>query len=407
LSLLAFIYDALRLALRSITERRSRALLTIVGIAIGPMALVAIISVVNGYSSYVLSNLQSLGQNLIIVTPAQDYRLTETDLNKIRMLEGVRMASPFYLIYGYVRMPSGEKRITIYATSVDLMFEAIRGIKLLEGRKPSPSEILGAVIGYNIAFDSDGSRAYSIGDPIIVKTYEAYGGRIVEKKVTLIVTGVVEKFGGALFLSPDDSLIVPTDAGKRVFGLDEWTGILVLAENSQYVPKLTIEIREMYGNLVEVMSFQGIARIVNSITGAMQFIALATSLAAFAVAVAGIAATMITSVMERYREIGVMKALGFTDGQVLVIIMTEALLMSLIGGVVGVSIGSLGAYMLSQRGFTLRGIYTTITIQASPEITLELILLTLGMSALVGVVGGSLPAYRAAKIPPAVALRYE
>lgn len=404
---IVFVYDAIRLALRSLGERRARALLTIIGIAIGPMALTAITSVVDGYSDYILSRLQSLGQNLIIVTPSQGYKFTETDLNKIASLDGVKMASPFYLVYGYVRMSSGEKRVTIYATSVDLLFEAINGIELLEGRKPSPSEVLGTVIGYNIAFNTDGSKAYSAGDPLIVKIYEAYGGKIVEKKVTLIVTGVVEKFGGALFLSPDDSLIVPTDAGKRVFGLSEWTGILVLAENSQYVPRLVSDIKNMYGDLVEVMSFQGIANIVNSIVGAMQFIALATSLAAFAVAVAGVAATMITSVMERYREIGVMKALGFTDSQVLVVVLSEALLMSLIGGVLGVSIGALGAYILSQQGFTMKGLYTEFVIRASPKITLELILSTLALSMLVGVAGGLLPAYRAAKIQPATALRYE
>ena len=317
------------------------------------------------------------------------------------------MASPFYLINGFVRVGGEEKKVTIYATSIDLMFQAINGIRLLEGRKPSPSEVIGAVIGYNIAFAEGGVQVYAPGDPITVKYYVAREGRLEERRVTLIVEGVVDKFGGALFLSPDDSILVWTPAGRRVFGLHEWTGILVLAESSRDVPRLSKMIKDMYGSSVTVMSFQGIARVINSVSNVMEFIALSTSLAAFAVAVAGVAATMITSVMERYREIGVLKALGFTDGQVLALILTEAALMSLLGGSIGVALGSLGAYLLSTRGFTFRGILASFTIKARPDLSPELLLGTLLVSLAVGIAGGAFPAWRAARIPPAAALRYE
>ena len=403
---LLFLLDATRLAFRSMTERRTRALLTIIGIAIGPMALVAVTSVVRGYTGYILGQLESIGQNLIIVTPAQGYRLSQSDLEAIRSLEGVRMASPFYLVYGYVQTGRGEKRVTIYATSIELMFEAIKGIRLREGRIPPPTSFLEAVVGYNIAFQG-GSQAYRPGDPLTIRVYQAYRGSIRERRVTVIVAGVVDRFGGALFLSPDDSILLPTQAGERLFGLREWTGILVLAESSREVPTLTRRIKEVYGDSVDVMSFQGVANIVNSIATAMEFVALATSLAAFAVAVAGIAATMITSVMERYREIGVMKAIGFTDMQVLTIILVEALLMSLAGGAIGTTAGAAGAYLLSRQGFTMKGILYQITIKAQPQITPELIALTMATSLAVGAAGGLVPALRAAKIPPAVALRYE
>jgi putative ABC transport system permease protein len=405
--LIRFLLDALKLAARSMGEKKTRSILTIVGIAIGPIALVAMTSVVKGYSNYVLQQLQNLGQNLIIVTPSEGYRLTENDLNVIRGLKGVKDASPFYMIYGFVRIGSEEKKVTIYATSIKLMFEAINGLKLWKGSIPSPGEYVKAIIGHDVAFSDKGVQVYDVGDPLIIKFYGSGEGKPVEKRVTVIVAGIVEPFGGALFLSPDDSILVSVDAGKKLFGLSEWTGILVLAENSREVPALVERIRSLYGGAVDVMAFQGIANVINSVSSVMEFIAFATSLAAFAVAVAGVAATMITSVLERTREIGVMKALGFTDMQVLTIVLTEAIIMSLIGGLIGIIVGVAGAYMLSSAGFTIRGVTTSITIKAKPMITFDLIGLTLGITVAVGVLGGLFPAYRAAKIPPAVALRYE
>jgi putative ABC transport system permease protein len=144
------------------------------------------------------------------------------------------------------------------------------------------------------------------------------------------------------------------------------------------------------------------------VTGAINFINFSTSLSAFAVAIAGVAATMITSVMERTREIGVMKAIGYTNSQILSLILMESIMMSLVGGTVGISIGVVGAYILASRGFTIGGIGESgITLQLNPLITPSLIAQTLVLTMLIGLVGGALPAYRASKIPPVVALRYE
>ncbi|MEM2590836.1 MAG: FtsX-like permease family protein, partial [Zestosphaera sp.] len=146
---------------------------------------------------------------------------------------------------------------------------------------------------------------------------------------------------------------------------------------------------------------------VASVTAALDFIVFSASLSAFAVAVAGTASTMITSVIERTREIGVLKALGFTDKQVVFMILAESIIMSLIGGAIGIGSGVVGAHVLSSRGLTISAGSSGLVIVANPEITVDLILTTVFITVAVGVVGGTLPAYRAAKIPPATALRYE
>jgi len=112
--------------------------------------------------------------------------------------------------------------------------------------------------------------------------------------------------------------------------------------------------------------------------------------------------------MERTREIGVMKAIGYTNRQILLLILMESIVMSLVGGTAGISIGVVGAYILASRGFTIGGIGEGgITLQLSPLITPTLITQTLALTIFIGLVGGILPAYRASKIPPVVALRYE
>ena len=405
---LTFIFDALRLAFKSLSDRKLRSILTIVGIAIGPLALVMMSSVVKGHSDYVIKQLESLGQNLIIVRPQEHFKLAEKDLDTIRNIPGVKRAEPYYMTQATVKVGTKEKNIIVYAVPVDLIFEAMSNLKILEGKAPSTSEIVRAVIGYNIAFDEDGNQVHFLGDSITITLYKVEaGGKIRIKRVTVLISAILDKFGGAFFLSPDETIFLSPDAGPKLLGLNEWSGILVLAENSQIVLDVEKAIKEKYHDSISVISFQGIANVVSSITGAMNFITFSTSLCAFAVAVAGVAATMITSVIERIREIGVMKAIGFTDSQVLFMILSESLVMSLTGGSIGITLGIIGAYILASKGFVIRAGLSQIVIQAPPAITPELLLETIAITLLVGILGGVFPAYKAAKIPPAVALRYE
>jgi putative ABC transport system permease protein len=119
-------------------------------------------------------------------------------------------------------------------------------------------------------------------------------------------------------------------------------------------------------------------------------------------------ATMFTSVIERTKEIGILKAMGYSNIHILLLISMEALLMSLMGGLIGIAIGVIGANILSSSGsFVIRGLSEQVTIKAGPLITINLLLESTGMAIFVGMMGGLIPAYRASKIQPVTALRYE
>jgi len=395
------------MSFKVLTERKTRAVLTIIGISLGPFALVMISSVINGYGDYVISQVEGLGQNVIVLFPSTGYKFSESDLDTIRSLRGVKRAEPFYSIQGQVRIGSETRGVLVYAIPVEVVFESIRGLEVLKGSIPSESDYLKALIGYKIAHSDDNSVIYDVGDVITVTYLRATSGRSEVRRVSIVVSGVLKEFGGAFILSPDTTVILPLQAGSRLLGLNDWSGIYVLVESSDFVPQVLKEIQKTYRGVADIISFQSIANVINSVIGAMNFISFAASLSAFAVAVSGVAATMITSVVERTREIGVLKALGFRDSQVLLMILAESIVMSIIGGIIGIVLGVIGAHALASIGFEVRASVQTIVIRAPTKIAVTGILRATALTLLVGIAGGVFPAYRAAKVPPAVALRYE
>jgi putative ABC transport system permease protein len=402
----AMFADFVRLSLKALSERRMRATLTIVGIAIGPLVLVMMSSVVGSYSNYIEERITSLGQNAIAIFPTENYRLDEEDLNYIRAIEAVRRAEPFYNTQGIVERGAEDVKVSIFAVDYSLLFEAIGSLKIGEGDIPTEQSYV--IIGRKIAY-KDNEKCFSLEDGLKLAVPKIEGGKIKGRKsIGVRVGAILEEYGGALIVDPDSTIFMCLEAGKGYLGMDRWSGILVLVNNPANVKPVVATLRQHYEDKAQIIAFSSIAEAVSSVTGAINFINFSTSLSAFAVAIAGVAATMITSVMERTREIGVMKAIGYTNRQILLLILMESIVMSLVGGTAGISIGVVGAYILASRGFTISGIGESgITLQLSPLITPALITQTLALTILIGLVGGILPAYRASKIPPVVALRYE
>ena len=400
--------DFVRLSLKALSERRIRAALTITGVAIGPLVLVMMSSVVGSYSNYIKERITSLGQNAIAIFPTENYRLDQEDLNYIRTLEAVRRVEPFYNTQGIAKRGTEEVKIAIFAVDYSLLFEAIGSLEIDEGSIPPETEIISSVVGRKVAYKNY-EKYFGLGDVVTVTVPKIEEGKISGKKtVNLVVGAILKEYGGALIVDPDSTIFICLEAGKRLLGMSTWSGILVLADSPANVKPLVSILRQHYEDKAQIIAFSSIAEAVSSVTGAINFINFSTSLSAFAVAIAGVAATMITSVMERTREIGVMKAIGYTNGQILLLILMESIAMSLVGGVAGISLGVVGAYLLSSRGFRIGGIGESgIVLQLSPLITPALITQTLLLTILIGLVGGVLPAYRASKIPPVVALRYE
>jgi putative ABC transport system permease protein len=404
MSLYTLFFDFIRLSLKALSERRARAILTIVGIAIGPLVLVMMSSVVSSYSDYIVERVTSLGQNAIAVFPRENYKIDEEDLNFIRSLPEIARAEPFYSTQGMLKRGTEEVKVSIFAIDYTLLFEAIGSLKIAEG--DIPSGLLYSIAGRKVSFRDSGERYFSLNDILTLTIPKIEGGKITGKKnINVYVGAILEEYGGALIVDPDSTIFLSPEAGKKLLGMKDWSGIFILVHDPSLVRPVVSTLRSKYEDKLQVIAFSAIAEAISSVTDAIGFINFSTSLSAFAVAVAGVAATMITSVMERTREIGVMKAIGYTSTQILTLILLESITMSLIGASVGISLGTVGAHILSSRGLTIGGV--GLTLQLAPKITPTLILQTLSLTIMIGLLGGMLPAYRASKIPPIVALRYE
>lgn len=398
--------DILRLSVKTLTERKLRAVLTIIGVAIGPMALLMIGSLVAGYGDYIVSSITGLGQNLVVVTPRTGYRLTRDDVDYVSKIPGVVDVTPFYTTQGELLVRGERKTIYIYGVNPEFVLKAISSLSVREGHVPSPSELSHALVGYSVMYDDNDMKQYDLGDVISITVYKVgEKGKVEVKRLNVVIAGVLDKFGGAVFLNPDTGAFIPIETLERTLGVKDWSGILVLAASPELVDSVVNEIKSIYGNSVDVISFIAIAKTVSNVVATVDFVVFAATTSSFAVAVAGVAASMITSVMERTREIGVMKAIGFRDRQVLLLILAEGVLISIIGYVTGSILGIVGARLLAGSGsFRIGELWE---IRAEPKFTVDLVARSVIMTTVVGVLGALFPAYRAMKIPPAVALKYE
>lgn len=398
--------DVLRLVVRAVAERRLRSTLTILGIVIGPAAMVSIIGATKGFTSVITEQLTSLGQNTVIVFPAKDYKLSYSDVSKLRRIPFISHITPFYQAMGELRKPDGEKvGVTIYAFDLVILTRVIAGLEVDEGRIPPASAYSSCILGSDIVTSKKtGERLYKPGSTITVKVPVIKDGSITIKNLNFIISATLKPYGTMMFVNPDKSIFLPLEAGKALLAQQHYTGIFIVVRDTDRVEEVVKMIKDMYGDYVDVVSIKQIAKTVGNIIHILDVLLFSTSSVSFAVAVTGIMATMFTSVMERTREIGIMKAVGFTSRQIMVLILSEGLFMSIVGGIVGVAAGSVGAYILTSRTLSFS---ENIEFTAQPAITFDLVAEALLMAVTVGVLGGMLPALRASRLPPVEALRYE
>lgn len=403
----------IQIAWISVVENKARAFLTMLGIIIGVGAVVLMTSLGKGAESLILGSVSSFGSDLIYINPGSPDeglsgsitsvdRLKYRDFLNLRKADFLENVTPF-LVYDaiIVNADENEKAQVVGTTrgySKALNFYAEKG-RFIEDFDVSSSARIG-VLGYKLA-----DKLFGEQDPV--------GKDIKIKGLTFRVVGVMEEQGGNAFESYDDMLFIPVTAMQTyLFGVDYVQTIM--ANVNIPMDEAIIETRELMRRLhnidnpeddlskddFNIISQEQALGIFTSVSGVLTLFIVMIASISLIVGGIGIMNIMFVSVNQRTREIGLRKAVGATNADILLQFLIEAVVLTVIGGGIGV-LGGVGfSYLLSLLIVRFQSSWQFLVNQ-------EALVISLLVSVLVGVVFGLVPARRASKLDPIEALRYE
>jgi ABC-type antimicrobial peptide transport system permease subunit len=415
--------DVLWLGFRGLRERKLRTFLNILGVVIGVGSIVALVSQTTGIQASVLSTLQSLGPTSVLVMP-RSQQFTQADVARVMSVPGVETVIPILSSRMTLYSLGQPTTVTVYGVDSEGLVALLGGVRMLDGIIYQPTSSPLAVVGYSNTFPTaqGGTQAIYVGQPLILE--QAIGQYT--RRVTLQVTGLLQSYGSSLTISIDDAIFLPVDAAMMLFNRRTFNLLLVRAISVDEVANVQDYLTTIYGNNAQVLTIQQLTQTISSIIG--QFGILLGSVAAISLTVAGISIMniMLVTVLERTRVIGILKSIGLKDRDILGLFLSEAIIVGTVGGILGLLTGYAVSLAIpgvvssfTQSSATqVRGMMPSGSLGAGTTsgmflssytgiITPEIIIAALAVAIGVSVVAGLYPAWRASKLDPIKALRYE
>ncbi len=399
--------DLLKESLSSLKANKLRTGLTMLGIIIGVASVISMISLGEGSKISIQRSIESLGSNNLIVFPGivQPGRgfiasgrggaevLKIKDVEELRKIENIIAISPeIQRRFQIVSEVGNNINSTVLGISSD--FFIVRNIQIANGEKISEDNVKSfsrvAVLGSNITKDLFGDI-----NPL--------GKKIRINNLSFRVIGVMQPKGSTGFVSYDDFILVPYSVmQKQLAGTEYFNSIAVKVDSKENIEKVRGEIEERLVKLHNVSEpdfsifsqediLSTLTSVINTFTIFLSFIA-GISLVVGGI---GIMNMMLTSVTERTREIGLRKAIGAKRNDILKQILLESIFITLIGGLVGIILGSTITFVVGK----IANINILISIKA--------ILISVFISTLIGMIFGYYPAKKASNLDPIEALKYE
>jgi len=404
------IFETIIEGFQTLTLNKMRTGLAILGIVIGIGSVITLISLGQGSQKSIEDQIQSLGSNLLTVSPARQNSggimgaqggstsLTLSDAKKIEEKLGTTLVSKISPEYSSrSQVIAGRNNTNVSIVGIYPQYAEIKkitmskGIFITERDNTSISKV--AVLGPTTATDLFGEV-----DPI--------GKTVKVGSQTLKVIGVTVSKGGSGFNNPDDMIYVPlTTAQKQIFGKTNLTSISIEAKSKE----IMVQAQDEIGYLLldehklsypedadfSIMSQSDLLSTVSQVTGTLT--ALLGGIAAISLLVGGIGIMniMLVTVTERTREIGLRKALGAKKKTIIIQFLIESILLTFIGGIFGMIFGLTASFVISK------------VMNLSYVISVSSIALAIGVSSLIGIIFGLYPARKAANLQPIEALRYE
>ncbi len=406
----------LKTALTSLKANKSRTGLTILGIVIGVMAIILVVSVGQGAEAMILNQVQAFGATNISVEPGREPSgpsdfgelfsdsVGKKDLEALKNpsnVQGVERVVPVVMQNETASYGGETYRASIIGSENSLA--EVLDIHPTEGVLFGDSDVKGkssvAVIGSDVKDELFGFS-------------DALGKKIKIKGRPFRIVGVMSSTGQMSFFNVDKMIMVPyTTAQQYLFGISHFHSLIVQAESEELVPRIerevTLTLRELHDiedpskDDFRVETQADAAERVSSITGILTALLVSVAAVALVVGGVGIMNIMLVSVTERTREIGLRKALGATKDDILKQFLLESVILTGVGGVIGIIVGALLSFVAAL------GLSQVLAMDWGFVFSVPAALIGISVSVLVGLVFGIYPAKEAAKKSPIEALRYE
>ena len=400
--------ESFLMAWASLIANKLRSLLTMLGIIIGVAAVIALVSIGNGVKQDIEDSISSLGSNLLVVLPGAPRTpgarpsqgsmksLKISDYEAIAKLEGVKAASP--MTNGSYVVIYQNKNWTTSVAGVNANFQDVNNWTMTSGRFFSDKNVQNrervAVVGQTVV-----KNLFADEDPV--------GKEIRVKNIPFRVIGVLKSKGnGTMGNDQDDTVLIPyTTSMERVEGIDYLRRVYVVAKDDESIDRLQADIENLLRvrhnikdtNLDDfnIQNMKSIMETVAQTTGTFTLFLGAVAAISLVVGGIGIMNIMLVSVTERTREIGVRKALGATYSVIVTQFLIEAVVISLMGGFIGIAFGIGASKVIGM----VSGMSTIVSIPT--------IIMSFAFSMAIGLIFGIYPARKAAKLNPIDALHYE
>lgn len=409
-------YQAFKTAVMGLRSNASRSILTILGIVIGIAAIIVVVAIGDSAQSMILGQIGGMGSKTIIIEPGREPQgpsdfsailsdsLKEKDLIALKNkanVPGLKDLTPNVIVPGAVSYQGQTYRAMTIGSSAFL--SRVLNIQPAEGQFFGDEEV------------REHATVAIIGSKVREKLFglsTAIGENIKIKDKNFRVIAILPQKGQVSIINVDDVVVIPySTAQKDLMGINHYNSIMVEAYNENDLTRtandIRLTLRESHGitdpskDDFHVMTQADIANSAKMITGILTWLLISVAAISLVVGGIGIMNIMFVSVTERTREIGLRKALGATDNNILTQFLMEAVLLTAAGGIIGILLGAGISYLAT---IVLSSVVSTAWTFTFP---LNAALIGIAVSTLVGLVFGLYPAYKAAHKNPIEALRYE
>ena len=405
------------LAFKALKSRRLRSSLTILGIVIGTALIVALIASTSGLTVNISAQMSKMGITTLTVMPGPRVKISDSDIATISSMAGVREVIPYYSQRLQIDYGTTTLSITLYGLDQARIGSLFQGLELSRGSFADMYDPTGVVVGSSV-FDppEENLQGVDVGELLLLKG--ASSGRAGSSTYGFLVKGVLKSFGTAGFTNIDETVFATLVGARLVFKLNYYSGLFVISSSPEEVNTVTKSVQEYFGSEARIMNAKSMLETVQSVTNQLTLFMGGIAAVSLFVAGIGITNTMFVSIMERTREIGIMKAIGYGARDILELFLSEASIYGVIGGFLGTIAGTVLSFLLS-GGLSGMGMGmgqpraaggpsgATTSTEFTPLISPQLMAFSLLFPIGISILAGLYPAWRASRLNIVTALKHE